>query len=402
MNATVNVLCYRSKTLANGEHPIMLRICKDGKKKYKSLKISVDTKFWDFDRERPRRNCPNKELIEKVINAQLDKYSCQIIEFKSEGKDYSAQTLIAKERRINKQKTVGDFYKELLDDMDQSDKYGNWRFYKSSYNSVSEFTNGKMDFLFSEIDIAWLVKYEQWLRKRGNKETTISVQFRTLRAAYNKAIQSMVARKSNYPFIEFKLNKFDTSTQKRAITKEQVNAIMKLKLIDLKLAFARDIFVFSYLCGGINLVDIANLKAENIINGRLYYYRYKTHKVINVTLLAEAMEILNRYSESRSENYLFPILNVNLHKTSKQKQMRIHNMTFQIDKRLKQVAELCQIKTNITTYVARHSFATVLKRSGINISLISEALGHSDTKTTSVYLDSFENEQIDEAMKCLL
>jgi hypothetical protein len=66
MNATVNVLCYKSKVLSNGEHPIMLIICKDGKKKYKSLKISVDAKFWDFDRERPRRNCQNKELIEKV------------------------------------------------------------------------------------------------------------------------------------------------------------------------------------------------------------------------------------------------------------------------------------------------------------------------------------------------
>jgi site-specific recombinase XerD len=402
MNATVNVLCYRSKTLSNGEHPLMLRICKDGKKKYQSLKITINPRFWDFEKERPRRNCPNKEYIENVISTNLYKFNKQIIELKSEGKEYSAQTLIAKENRKNQQKTVGDFYKDLLNEMEQMGQYGNWRFYKSSFNSVTEFTNGKMDFLFSEIDLSWLNSYEQWLKKRGNKGTTISVQFRTLRAVYNKAIQSLSAKKVNYPFDDFKLNKFDTSTNKRAISKDDIAKIVNLELTDSRLIFARDIFVFSYLCGGINFVDIANLKAENLIDGRLSYYRQKTHKTINITLLNEAREILKRYSESRLDNYLFPILDINSHITPKQKQHRIHNLTFQIDTRLKQIAELCGIKTNLTTYVARHSFATVLKKSGVNVALISEALGHSDLATTQIYLDSFENEQIDAAMQNLL
>jgi hypothetical protein len=71
MNATVNVLCYRSKTLSNGEHPLMLRICKSGKKKYQSLKISVNPKNWDFEKEKPKRNCPNREFIESVISTNL-------------------------------------------------------------------------------------------------------------------------------------------------------------------------------------------------------------------------------------------------------------------------------------------------------------------------------------------
>ncbi len=402
MNATVNVLCYKSKTLSNGEHPLMLRICKDGKKKYQSLKLSMNPKFWDFEKEKPKRNCPNREYIENIIGTNLDKFNKQIIELKSDGKDYSAQTLIAKDKRKIQQKTVGDFYKGLLSDMEQLGQYGNWRFYKSSYNSVNEFTNGKMDFLFSEIDLTWLNNYEQWLKKRGNKGTTISVQFRTLRAVYNKAIQALLAKKSNYPFDDFKFNRFDTSTNKRAISKDDIAKIMKLDLTDSRLIFARDIFVFSYLCGGINFVDIANLKAENVNSGRLSYYRQKTHKTINITLLKESIDILKRYSENRFDNYLFPILDINSHKTPKQKQLRIHNMTFQIDKRLKQIAELCEIKTNLTTYVARHSFATVLKKSGINIALISEVLGHSDMNTTQIYLDSFENSQVDEAMKCLI
>ena len=190
MNATVNVLCYKSKVLSNGEHPLMLRICKDGKKKYQSLKLSINPQYWDFEKEKPKRNCPNKELIEKVISTHLAQFRKQIIELKADGKDFSAQFLLKGQSEKTILKTVGDFYKELLCEMEKSDQYGNWRFYKSSYNSVKTFTDGKMDFLFSEIDSSWLNSYEQWLKKRGNKGTTISVQFRTLRAVYNKAVEA--------------------------------------------------------------------------------------------------------------------------------------------------------------------------------------------------------------------
>ena len=98
-------------------------------------------------------------------------------------------------------------------------------------NSLKAFTNGNMDFLFSEIDVTWLNAYEQWLLKRGNKGTTISVQFRTLRAIYNKAIELKCIKKNNYPFDDFKISKFDTSTKKRAIKKEDIAKIKAVNLI---------------------------------------------------------------------------------------------------------------------------------------------------------------------------
>ena len=100
--------------------------------------------------------------------------------------------------------------------------------------------------------------------------------------------------------------------------------------------------------------------------------------------------------------YLFPIFDKRIHETSIQKQNRIHKNLVKINRELKRIAELAQINMNLSTYVARHSFATILKNSGVNISLISEALGHSELSTTMIYLDSFENSQIDEAVKCLL
>lgn len=402
MNATVNVLCYKSKTLSNGENPLMLRICKDGKKKYQSLKLSINPKFWDFDKEKPKRNCPNREFIEKIISSNLDKVRKQILELNSEGTDYSAQSLITPKTQVNTIKTVGDFYKKILTDLEQADKYGNWKIYNSSYKSIEKYTGSKTDFLFSEIDNLWLSNYEQWLKNNGNKETTISIQFRTLRAVYNKAIEAKCLKRNNYPFDDYKISKFDTSTQKRAISKEDISKIINVNLSNKTQKFARDIFVFSYLCGGINFDDIANLKADNIINTRLIYKRSKTRKTINIQLLPEAQIILDRYSVDRNNNYLFPILDMEIHLTEKKRKIRINNLLYKVDKELQTIAGIAKVKTHLTTYVARHSFATVLKRSGVATSIISESLGHSSEKVTQIYLDSFENSQIDEAMKCLI
>lgn len=401
MNATVNVVCYRSKILSNGEHPLMLRICKDGKKKYQSLNLSINAKYWDFNKEKPKRNCPDREHIEEVISNNLEKVRKQILELKVDGKNFSAQSLI---NRVNGEETsitVNDYCNKLLDELEQAGKYGNWRIYKSTYNSIFSFTNGKLDILFSDIDTVWLKGYEQWLINKGNKGTTISLQFRTLRAIYNKAIESKCVKKSCYPFEDYKVSKFDTSTKKRAISKKDMKKVMAVELDDPKLEYARDIFVFTYLCGGINFVDIAYLKAINIVDNRIIYNRRKTHKEISIQLLPEAQVILVKYAQGRENNYLFPILDINLHITEKQRNIRIHNVLYMIDKRLKIIAKLAKINTHLTTYVARHSFATVLKRSGVATSIISESLGHSSEKITQIYLDSFESKQIDDAMKSL-
>lgn len=404
MNATINVVCYKWKILANGEYPLMLRICKDGKKKYQSLGISVLPRYWDFTRNKPKPNCPNKEYIQKIILDKQTELQQRMLEFNSEQKEYTTTTLLNDENKKFELKTVSQFYQELIEQCKSNDKCGNRLIYKSSYNSLKVFTKNQLDIPFSAIDVSWLNKYEKWLRSKGNKETTMSLMFRTLRSAYNKAIKAKCARKSDYPFDEYKINKFDTKTQKRAIAKtevlkftKEVDNIGKRQYVQL----SKDIFIFSYLCGGINFTDIANLTKANITNGRLHYIRQKTGKLIKLGISEEAMQIIKKY-ESESKGYLFPILNTNIHKTPLQKQNRIHKMLGKINKNLKLIATQLNVDANMTTYVARHSFASVLKKSSVSIALISEALGHSDLSTTQVYLDSFDNEQIDTAMQNLL
>ena len=250
--------------------------------------------------------------------------------------------------------------------------------------------------------LEWLKKYEKWLRSKNNKETTMSLLFRTLRSAYNKAIKAKCARKSDYPFEEYKINKFDTRTHKRAISKTEILKFMQDTVNDEPYAqLSKDIFMFSYFCGGINFTDIAQLTKSNIVEGRLHYVRQKTGRQIKIGIPDEAMSIIKKYV-SESKGYLFPILDKQKHKTPMQKRNRIHKILVKVNRNLKILAAQLGVEANITTYVARHSFASVLKKSGVSIALISEALGHSDLGTTQVYLDSFDDEQIDEAMKNLL
>jgi site-specific recombinase XerD len=405
MNTSISVVCYKSKTLADGKHPLMLQISKDGKRKYQSLGISINPVYWDFVKNKPKPSCPNGDFIQKIILDRITEVQKQILELGASQIVLTPSRILRKNESTPILKTLGEFYKELIVNYRQNDKLGNKKVYVGCYNSILEFSKGRMNIQFADIDKSWLTKYEMWLRSKGNKETTISLRFRTLRSIYNKAIEAKCARRSDYPFDSYKVSKFDVKTRKRAITKEDILKIMQLDISAEKptISLSRDIFIFSYLTGGINFSDIANLKPENIKADRIIYTRQKTGNQISIQVNKEAALILNRYSNLAAKGgYLFPILDSHVHKSAIQKQNRIHKCLVITNKGLKRIAFLAGIQINLSTYVARHSFATVLKNSGVNVTLISEALGHSDLATTQIYLDSFENKQIDEALSNLL
>ena len=277
----------------------------------KSLGVSVNPKHWDFVKNKPKSNCPNREYILKIILTKQTELQEKMLELASEQKAYTATTLANANNHKFELKTVVTFYKELIDEFTSDNQCGNRLIYKSSLNSLSAFTKGKLDIPFCEIDIDWLKKYEKWMRSKNNRETTISLQFRTLRSAYNKAIKAKYARKSDYPFDEYKIKKFDTSTQKRTIAKTEVlkftqdaEELGKRQYVQL----SKNIFVFSYLCGGINFTDIANLTNANIIDGRLQYIRQKIHKKIKIGIPDEAMKIIEKYAPDSREHHSFGVL----------------------------------------------------------------------------------------------
>ena len=402
MNASVSVVYYKNKTLSNGEHPLMLRITKDRKSKYQSLGISIPPQFWDFEKNQPKRNCPNKDAILRLITEKTKEYQEQLIELKIENRDFTAKSIVEKVTKPTKRKTVGELFIERIQELKDTKRLGYAESHETVYHSLLNF-NGHLDIYFSEIDKEWLQKYEAWLRKIGNKENTIGIRFRTLRAVYNIAMEKQFVKPECYPFRSYKVSKLHQDTAKRALTKNDVLDIINYQAQSKKCRYRQltvDLFAFSYFMGGINFKDIAFLKEDNIIDNRLSYIRRKTKQLITLPLQAQAIEIINKY-KSTNNPYLFPILS-SQPLTESQQRNRIRQVAKSINRNLKAIGEELNLPIDLTTYVARHSFATVLKRSGVNTSIICEAMGHSSEKVTQIYLDSFENEQVDAAMSNLL
>lgn len=352
MNATVNVLLFKSKTLADGSHPLMIRICKDNKKKYRSLGVSIQPQHWDFEKNRPRRHCPNRETIQTLIATKLSEYSEQIIDFKSENKSFTAKSLVDKVDAALQARTVKEVFEQQIEQLQASRRTGYALSIKSVLNSLLDF-NKHLDIYFSDIDIVWLKQYEQHLRTKELSDNTIAIRFRTLRAIFNVAIEDGVVKAEYYPFKTFKVSKLTKETAKRSITKSDVEAIINYKTEHSYSLFAIDIFLFTYLMGGINFVDIAYLTKENLIDERLVYQRRKTKKLIKLPLQPRAIELIEKY-KSKDNPYLFPIFS-KFHKTDQQKANRVHKVITKVNRDLKKIGEELKLPITLTTYVARHS-----------------------------------------------
>lgn len=250
------------------------------------------------------------------------------------------------------------------------------------------------------MDVAWLKRYELFLREKQLAENTIGIRFRTLRAVYNVAIEEDAVSSDCYPFKKFKVSRLHQDTVKRALTKVDIERVLQFQSSNRYMRFPIDIFAFTYYCGGINFKDIAHLTKANLMDGRLIYKRQKTKKLIKIPLQPQALALIKKYHDAESP-YLFPILSP-LHITDEQKANRIHKVITKVNDRLKQIGKTLNLSITLTTYVARHSQATVMKKAGVSTAVIREIMGHSSERVTQIYLDSFDNEQINEAMKNLL
>ncbi len=229
---------------------------------------------------------------------------------------------------------------------------------------------------------------------------------RTLRALINEAIRRGYMDEKEYPFsTQFNKNGYSLAHLKsvaspRALSDQDMKKIKDFKILKYPhLANSYHYFLFSYYARGINFADMAKLTWGDIYNGRLVYNRSKTSKALNLKVSDALQRILDVY-EGNNPEYIFPILN-EFHQSETQKKLRIKKCLKAYNKDLKEIAEILQIKITLTSYVARHTYATTLKRKGFSTEVISEALGHSELATTKAYLEKFSSDSLDAADEVL-
>ena len=407
---TIGLYCRRSRLNTKGEASLYLTLNQGDQRKMISLGLKLKIVYWDEGNKEVLQGCPNKGYYDLIIDAKKQEINKKIMAANLEGKVLSLDDFVEQQQKKEEEKKeyVKRYFEKYIVELEMSDRIKNARYYRCCMNCLMDFTNG-IDVEFKSIDGVFLNDYATWMQvKKKLHKNTIGNRLRGLKAIFNRAISDKVISENITPFKEFKVSKYREETTKRAISKQDIERVINLDLKSISdektfpfYDFARDIFILSYLGCGINIVDIAFLKYANIIdNDRLQFRRSKTKKIISFRLHPIAKEIIEKYRKKKHKqtDYVFPIFNDEIQKTMKEKYYKLDYQTRYVNKYLRKIGKHLNISLKLTSYVARHSFATVLKRSGVNTSIISEAMGHSSEKVTQVYLDSFENDQIDEAM----
>lgn len=247
---------------------------------------------------------------------------------------------------------------------------------------------GDGDLTFDMITPDLMERFECHLKKDLLTLNTISFYMRKIRSYYYKGIRDGLYLPILDPFKSVYTG--IPKTHKRTI---DINSIKLIKNVELSssLVLSRDLFLFSFYTRGMSFIDIAKLKYSNINSNILTYYRSKTGQLIRVKLEECAVDIIAKYSGRSGGDYLFPILLKGGVPHKYATELKNHN------NHLNKISRVLNLNVRLTSYVARHSWASIAKRGGIPVSTISECMGHSSEKTTSIYLASLEQNVIDEA-----
>ena len=268
--------------------------------------------------------------------------------------------------------------------------------YKAAMNSFTKFIRNE-NFPLSSFTEEIVQKYESWLRNRYLSRNTISFYMRQLRSIYNKAVKANLTEQT-FPFdnVYTGIDK----TKKRAV---DISVITKLIALDLSysssLCFARDLFLLSFYMRGMAFVDMAYLKHDNIKNGVIRYIRHKTDIMLEIKIEQCISDIINRYASKSKLGYLLPIIT----RTDAEKAYtQYKNKRSYYNKLLKKISQLIGPDILLTSYVSRHSWATIARNMNISLAVISAGMGHTSEQTTQIYLTMLENSVIDDANQGLI
>jgi integrase/recombinase XerD len=400
--ATSIKLIMKKKARSDNTFPIMLQIIKDGKSKLISTGINCLDVDWDGAQlKKCHQNFQKRNLI--LSNAK-NKALKIIDEFISDEADYTLIDFEAKFKgnKINSKTTVFEHFEATIALMNTSGRTGNARSYKDTRNSFFSFHQDK-DLSFKNLNVGLLERYEAHLRSRSNQDSGIAFRMRSIRSIFNSAIRNGIVKQEYYPFDKYKISKLKGKGLKRALSRDEIKKILDVDINERPdLIDAKNYFIFSYFCRGINFVDTMKLTKDCIQGENIEYKRSKTKGRFVIKILPPVQAVLDYYTSNNSmTDYIFPILLKN-DLTPIQIENRKHKTLSKFNKDLKELAKLAEVDKNVTSYVIRHSFATNLKQLGVATDLISTSLGHSNLEITQSYLKEFENSVIDEANEKLI
>ena len=385
----VSVLLDTRTVNKEGTYPVKIKIYFQGKPKYYPTGICMSTKeeLEEVLESKSKKNIEIQYIIHKEFNRILK--NVDILVERGTFSFSNLNNMLGK----NIGGTLNEMISAKIKELENEEKFGTSAFYKGTLSLLKRYI--KHDVPINEVTVEWLNGLEKFILKTAN-QTTVAMNMRNIRATMNIAKQVGVIRESDYPFGRGKYQIKEGSGKKKALNKKQLKAIAEYSDGSMTTEFYRDLWLFIYFCNGLNVADLISLKFSDIQNGEISFIRKKTKdrtrdvKRIYAAITPEMYSIINKWgNDPKKSVYIFPFLKPGDSAWEHEKKKK--NLTKLINKRMKMIGEKLNLG-KITTYVARHTYATVLRNEGVPISIISPMLGHSSVTTTEIYLADLESE----------
>lgn len=403
-------LHHRNSTRGkNFSGSLFVRIIRERKSASITLPYTLFPEEWDRNRKRVRwEDAPKSRLdyLRRVERETVQVLSClrQLADRLTLKGAFSSLELVAAYRLKTSGCSFFSFASSLCEEMRAAGKISSVRSYTTALLRLKNFTgNGSLS--FSDITPRLIRSLEEHLQKEGMSRNTTSSYMRSLRAIYNKAVESGRADRTGIdPFMNVYTGVDET--RKRALSEKEINRIAKhvrdfsadecSPSEEEKLQKARRYFLFAFLAQGMSFVDMAFLRKTDIRGNQICYRRRKTGQRIVVSITPELRKLIRSYADQvKNSPYVLPVIS-----------RPGENEFLQYESALRlQNKWLKRLTANLSTHVARHTWATIARRKNLPVGLISECLGHTSEKTTRIYLGAFDGRALADANRkvtCIL
>ncbi|WP_299819469.1 site-specific integrase [uncultured Pontibacter sp.] len=388
---TLAAILDNRRAKKSGQFPIKIRVAYARSRQYYSTGKSISLVEWE---RLPSSKTKALSEIRESVQVAADKVKESVKELVKQDQ-FSLEAL---NKRLGSATgdTLNTAFQARIDELTAKGKVSTADWYKYTLRSIKLFAGERIK--FSQVTVEWLHRYQQHLLAENKSYTTISMYMRALQVIMNEAKDAGIVKAAQHPFGKGKYEIPQHEGRNIALSVQDVGKIYNYECETETIERCRDLWIFLYLCNGANITDVCKLKYSNSRNGEICFYRQKTiakakkKKLIYATITPEMQAIMDRWGNKSGEpnDFIFPILKGT--ESPVDERRVIKNITHLINDKMKDIGGSLGLG-NISTYTARHSFATVLKRSGANIAFIAESLGHNDVKTTENYLASFEKEE---------
>lgn len=395
MITSVRLMLNKGRRLNNGTYPLVFQVIHSRRKKLLYTGFRLKEEVFNEAEEKivdgtdATLTATDITKMNRELRKMKNMIHTRIRQLERTTEPFTVEDVLAQFTRANvrQQFYILRYIDTQIERKKKLKKEGTAAAYKSTRSSLAKFLDGS-DIRMPEIDLRFIRRYEDFLYNNGVAENTVSYYLRNLRTLYNQAVVDGYHPHGEYPFVKAQTR--PAKTVKRALSREDLQALANLKLEDApELKFARDLYLFSFYAQGMAFVDIVLLKKSDIYNGVLTYSRHKSKQFIRIAVTPQMQELMDKYETEGK--YVFPIIRDN--SSSEYTQYRL--ALGRINRHLKRIAAMIDVKIPLTTYTARHTWATLARDCGAPVSVISAGLGHTSEEMTRIYLKEFDVSQLD-------